>query len=222
MADQKHIVITVLGSLGDLHPMLALGRALKARGHQVTIATAHLYQERIERAGIAFWHIRPEMDMNNPALYRDIVDLRYGPERLARNYILPYLQETLDDLRPVLETADFLLNATLILPGPMLARQLNLPWASVTLQPFGYFSVYDPTMLPFAPCLENVRHFGPLFWRFIIASLHWGSASWFNGFNQLRDSLGIADYGHPVFEGQFSPWLNLALFSPSFAAPQHK
>jgi UDP:flavonoid glycosyltransferase YjiC (YdhE family) len=32
--------------------------------------------------------------------------------------------------------------------------------------------------------------------------------------------MGIADYGHPMFEGQFSPWLNLAFFSPYFAVSQ--
>jgi len=32
--------------------------------------------------------------------------------------------------------------------------------------------------------------------------------------------LAVPDYGHPLFEGQYSPYLNLALFSPHFARPQ--
>src|SRR6185295_3693211 len=38
--------------------------------------------------------------------------------------------------------------------------------------------------------------------------------------DELRDELGIPDYGSPVFEGQHSPDLVLALFSIYFAAPQ--
>ena len=38
--------------------------------------------------------------------------------------------------------------------------------------------------------------------------------------NELRDELGIPDYGNPIFDGQHSPALVLALFSKYFAAPQ--
>jgi len=216
----KHIVITVMGSLGDLHPMLALGHALQERGHRVTVASAQVYKERIEKAGLQFYRLRPEIDIDNQAIYRYVFDMQWGPQRLFRNYVLPTLQETCTDLAPLLESADFLINATLILPGPILARKLNLPWASVTLQPFPYFSITDPSVLPFAPWLENATTWGPGFWRLMTAVMHWGSAYWLKNFHQLRNSLAVPDYGHPLFEGQYSPYLNLALFSPHFATPQ--
>jgi UDP:flavonoid glycosyltransferase YjiC (YdhE family) len=38
--------------------------------------------------------------------------------------------------------------------------------------------------------------------------------------DSFREELGIADYGHPIFDGQHSPELVLALFSSVFGPPQ--
>ena len=38
-----------MGSLGDLHPKIALGLGLKERGHEVLIATWEGYREKIEQ-----------------------------------------------------------------------------------------------------------------------------------------------------------------------------
>ena len=39
------IVFASIGSLGDLHPMLALGRAAARRGHEVVVSAAPGYVE---------------------------------------------------------------------------------------------------------------------------------------------------------------------------------
>jgi UDP:flavonoid glycosyltransferase YjiC (YdhE family) len=43
---------------------------------------------------------------------------------------------------------------------------------------------------------------------------------WAQPLYQLRKHLSLPENKHPLFEGQFSPWGTLALFSPVFAAPQ--
>ena len=57
-----HVVLTTFGSLGDLHPYLALGVELRRRGHRVTIATHGLYRGRAEAEGLGFAAIRPDYD----------------------------------------------------------------------------------------------------------------------------------------------------------------
>ena len=42
----KKIVIATFGSLGDVHPAIALGLGLKARGHNISIAVSEVYQEQ--------------------------------------------------------------------------------------------------------------------------------------------------------------------------------
>jgi len=48
-----HVLILTFGSRGDVQPYVALGVALKARGHTVTVATGQGFSELIERHGLA-------------------------------------------------------------------------------------------------------------------------------------------------------------------------
>lgn len=58
----KRIIIHTIGSLGDIHPYLAIAIALKAKGHQPVIATNELYRSKIEREGIEFAPVRPHIE----------------------------------------------------------------------------------------------------------------------------------------------------------------
>ena len=56
----KHIVLHTFGSLGDLHPYLALGLGLKRHGHQVTVATQAYYREKVLEISLGFHATRPD------------------------------------------------------------------------------------------------------------------------------------------------------------------
>ena len=51
-----------MGSLGDLHPMMALGLELRCRGHSVVINTWQGYREKIVDNGLEFAPLRPDLD----------------------------------------------------------------------------------------------------------------------------------------------------------------
>ena len=53
--------MTTIGSLGDLHPYIALALEMKKRGVEPVIATSETYQSRIESLNIEFYPIRPEL-----------------------------------------------------------------------------------------------------------------------------------------------------------------
>jgi hypothetical protein len=101
MITPKRIVIATIGSLGDLHPCLALGQELRRRGHRVTIASTEYYRSKVEELGIEFHSIRPNWDPTDRELIRQCEDLRRGPEVLYRKLILPELRATYDDLTSV-------------------------------------------------------------------------------------------------------------------------
>ena len=60
-----NILLTTLGSLGDLHPYIAVGLGLRERGHTVTIATSEIYREKVEGEGLRFAPLRPDMSPHN-------------------------------------------------------------------------------------------------------------------------------------------------------------
>ena len=50
----RHFILTPVGSSGDVHPYIGIGRALRARGHDVTLVTSEPFRDVAERAGLTF------------------------------------------------------------------------------------------------------------------------------------------------------------------------
>jgi UDP:flavonoid glycosyltransferase YjiC (YdhE family) len=50
----RRIVLTAVGSLGDLHPDIAIAVGLKARGHEPILATSPCYRPKVQALGLGF------------------------------------------------------------------------------------------------------------------------------------------------------------------------
>jgi UDP:flavonoid glycosyltransferase YjiC (YdhE family) len=87
------IVLATFGSLGDLHPLIAVGLELRERGHEVVFATNLSHQERVTRHGFAFHALRPDVGPDDPATVAYLMDLKRGPERMLRELLFPSLRE---------------------------------------------------------------------------------------------------------------------------------
>jgi hypothetical protein len=57
---RRRIVLTTFGSLGDLHPYIAVALGLKARGHEAVLATSGYYRQKVEALGLGFRAVRPD------------------------------------------------------------------------------------------------------------------------------------------------------------------
>jgi rhamnosyltransferase subunit B len=87
------IVLNTLGSLGDLHPYLAIAIELRRRGHQPVIATSEVYRRKILAEDVAFAPVRPDVGlvMDDPEFIARVWDRRRGGEFLLRDYLVPHL-----------------------------------------------------------------------------------------------------------------------------------
>lgn len=47
----RRIVLTAVGSLGDLHPYIAIALGLKSRGHEAIVAASECYRNKVEGRG---------------------------------------------------------------------------------------------------------------------------------------------------------------------------
>src|SRR4051794_2226520 len=153
MSRQKHVVIATIGSLGDLHPCLAIGQELARRGFRVTIASTPYYRRRVEALGFAFHPIRPDWDPTDPRLIASCADLKRGLEVLYREMILPELKGTYQDLLAITKGADALVAGEVVYAAPLVAEKLGVPWVSIILSPLSFFSSIDPSVTPNAPQL---------------------------------------------------------------------
>jgi len=216
------IVLATFGSLGDLHPYLAVARELRSRGHRVLLATHDGYRGRAEALGLEFADVRPSYaQFGDPNVaIREAMDERRGSEVVLKKLVLPWLRETRDDLLAAAGGADLIVHHTLSFPAPLVAEALRLPRVSSTLQPFAMFSAHDPPVAPAAPWLSALRTAGPLPWRLLWALGRAATRGWFREVDTMRAEMGLpARREHPVLEGASSD-LHLALFSRELASPQ--
>jgi rhamnosyltransferase subunit B len=220
--ESKRIVLTTFGSFGDIHPYIAIGLELKARGHQAIIATSPSYREKIEATGLGFHPVRPDIlpPEENLETVIKAMDVMKGGEFIIKEMFAPYVHESYEDLRDATHDADLLITHMLTFAGPVLAEMSGIPWISTVLAPISFFSVYEPFAPPQFPAVSKLLRLSPLFGRPFIHIAKRVTDSWIEPVYQLRSRLGLPQGEHPVFEGQHSPSLVLALFSKVMGQPQ--
>jgi rhamnosyltransferase subunit B len=213
------IVLATLGSYGDLNPYLGLALGLRARGHEPILATMPRYREDVEREGIAFRPVGPDVGPDAAEVVRRIMDPARGSEYLIRDVVLSQIERSHEELTEAAVGADFLISHPVTYAAPLVAERLSLPWAAAVLAPMSFFSRYEMPVVTQAPWLGRlwgVPGAGQAFVR--LARI--ATRGWDEPVVRLRRRLGLAPAGNAIYEGQFSPHLNLALFSSVLARPQ--
>ncbi len=220
MCGKLRILLTSIGSLGDLHPILTLALGLKQRGHEVTIATIEFYREKVIKLGLSFHAIRPDMQPHDPSLIRRLLDLRNGPSYLIRELLLPSISETYDDLLVAGRQHDLLVGGEIVFALPLVAETLNKPWVSVLLSPASFFSSRDPSVIAPLPMTKHLVRGPNFFYRLILKLGNRIARQWSEPIKELRDSISLPYVDNPLMSSKYSSDLNLALFSSAFAEPQ--
>jgi rhamnosyltransferase subunit B len=221
-AKGKRIVLTTFGSFGDIHPYIAIGLELKTRGHKAIIATSPSYREKIEATGLGFHPVRPDIapPEEDPETILKAMDVMKGGEFILKEMFSPYVRDSYEDLREATRDADLLVTHMLTFAGPVLAEKTGIPWISTILAPTSFFSIHDPFAPPQAPGIQRLLRLSPLLGRAYIYVAKRVTDKWVEPVYKLRSELGLPRGLHPVFEGQHSPALVLALFSKAFGGPQ--
>lgn len=213
------IVFAVFGSLGDMHPMNALGIELKQRGHQVIFAAMEFYREKIETLGFEFRPMRPHLDPNNKELARQLMDAKKGSEVLLREIILPNLRPMYEDLTEAVRDADLMISTEVVFAAQSVAEKTGIKWMTTTLAPGTFLSAYDPFVPPTALWLRHLRFLGSRFHGAMFRIVRRVIDSWFDSYHKFRREIGLNDGSNPLFEGK-SDLLNLAMFSKVLGKPQ--
>lgn len=217
---QRHIVFATTGSLGDLHPFLALGCELKRRGHRVSVATSEIHRHPVTEAGLGFRHMRPDPD-NTPAFHARFMHPKTGGEFVYKHYLGPSIRTSYADLSHATQDADMLVSQSLMaMAAPLVAAKTGILWVSAVLQPMSFFSMHErPNYLPF-PLLPWMCGRSPELHGQVFHYVKKHTAAWVQPVVELKQELGIAQQDHPMYEGQHSPACVLAMFSPLLGRPQ--
>ncbi len=143
-----HVLISCVGSAGDLNPFLAVGQVLARRGYRVEIMTSPVFADRIAAAGLGF------LPFGSAAQYERTVQ-QAALWHPRRGFALMWRE-----MHPQLEAAHAALVARIepgrtVLVGSTLAWHVRLaqethgvPALTVHLSPVCIFSALAPARLP--------------------------------------------------------------------------
>lgn len=218
----SRIVLATIGSLGDLHPKMAIALELRKRGHDVAFATHKEYQSKIEALGFEFHRLRPDNTaLSDPQEMARMMDLQKGTEYVIRQWVCPSLRDTYTDLMNCAKNADLIIAGEGVLAARLVAEKLGIRWAFTVLQPLSFLSVHDLSVIPVFPALAKFQRLGAIANKGVICLSKAMTKSWAEPVHQLRCELSLPPLvGNPFIEDKYSPYLVLALFSSILAKPQ--
>jgi rhamnosyltransferase subunit B len=213
------ILLATIGSAGDVHPVIEVGRALSERGHEVTVATNDYFAEQVRSNGLGFAGLgtRAEAEalMGDPRLWHP----RKGFGSIVEMAMLPNvarLYRIIEERRgPGLVVA-----ATTLCLGARIAQEkLGVPTATIHLQPIAFRSRVDYGRI--GPLDMGPGMPGPvksaLFW---LMDTFYAERLTSPGLNAFRTTLGLAPIRGIFSSYMHSPQLVLGLFPDWFASPQ--
>jgi rhamnosyltransferase subunit B len=222
----RKVVLATVGSLGDLHPFIALGVALRERGVNAVIACAEDYRAKVKAAGVEFHALRPGFDdlqrdlaMSRAELTREVVA---HSAFMFRKLVLPYVQSAYEDMMAVTADADLILPSSLAFAARLAAEKRGIPWIAVVLQPMMFLSSYDPPVVSEAESFSTLlRALGPTQTRCALWILKKALNGLFRPLHALRADIGLAPTSkNPLFDGQFSDAGAIGLYSRLLGEPQ--
>ncbi|HEX8034540.1 MAG TPA: glycosyltransferase, partial [Ktedonobacterales bacterium] len=214
------IVLTTIGSAGDLNPFVAAGLGLRARGHDVLFAVEDNFHPTVREAGFEVTHLTGDATTALAPYAKEMFggsNPLVSVKTLLDHYILPTLTQKVKELRAACEGADLLVSSAFNIAGSIVADLTHIPWASLVLSPIVLPSAYIETQpLPFTlpPLLQRLNtrltwSTGALiFRRFADAPI-----------NRIRASFGLPPRYRQLWLGGLSPRLICLACSPAFQPP---
>lgn len=143
-----NVLLLPAGSHGDVHPFVGVGLRLQERGHEVTLATAGLFAELAERAGLKFHEVGTADEFEQLARNPDIWHPRRAAVLLAREAILPGMEKQYDAIKRLALPGETVLVGSALGFGSRLAHEaLGLPFVTLHLQPTMFWSVHRSPVL---------------------------------------------------------------------------
>ena len=216
----KRILMTTTGSLGDLHPFIAIGLELRSRGHDVTLATSNFYRSKVEQTGLRFASMGPHLKLEISNVMDRVMDLKKGPEYLIRRILYPSVPAAYAEVMEAARGADLIVTHPITFAAQIAAEKTGLPWVSTVTAPLSFFSRFDPSVIATYPYLIKLRALGPSVYGAVLKLGRLQTQFWRAPLTRFRASAGLPPGLDPLFQGQHSPQRVLAMFSSLLAAPQ--
>ncbi|MGB3406991.1 MAG: glycosyltransferase [Jannaschia sp.] len=219
------MVLTTLGSLGDLYPVLSLARALENRGIEARLALSPDDCEVARKWGLLATPVTPSEAEVSAALgmTRDEIaaSILRDPSPLLSRMAIPMLPDLVPRLLDLCDGAACVTGTTFALGAPIAAERAGLPFVPLVLQPMLTFAPEDPPQARgFGLAVQRPGTRFGLAWngmmlavmRMVLRGRHGRELT------KIRASLGLpAQPGTPLIDFGGEVPMRLALWSEHFS-----
>ncbi len=214
------VLLTSIGSSGDINPFIALGLELKSRGHEPVLLVNPYFKETIECAGLVFEPLGEYMSAADfardmPAAFGRVL----GPLLIFRRLFVPFVTEAVETIRraAILHRSELLVGHHISLGLPWVAQELSLPWATCVLSPATLLSLHDPSQMPIGADLQRM----PMWYR---RFAHWSHRTTMRlliegPLRRQRRARGLPPCGDIFWGEMLSGDAVLGLWSPLLRPP---
>jgi len=211
------IVVTTFGSTGDLNPFIALGVALRSRGHDVVFAVEANLEPDLSLLGFAVRLLTGDQEKALAPFRRQIFNTDQpltSLQLLVDHYILPTLPAKVVELREICQQADLLISVVPQFAASIVAELLHIPWVSVILTPSTLPSARvaaQPLAVQLPAPLQRLSNrfswfIGGLFLRQVVDK----------PINRVRRAFHVPPRSNLMWTGNLSPQLTTLAVSPAF------
>jgi rhamnosyltransferase subunit B len=208
------IMLVVLGSAGDIFPLIGIGRALQIRRHHVELASTADYAATVRRSGLPFHELQGVPGIRNvPDLYHPTRSMRILAERLW----IPAVKAVYE-LLASLDAREWAVIATSTCYGARIAQEkLGFRLTTCVISPFSLRSVDSMPTTPGISCPS----WAPMIFRrafFAFVSKLWDRALG-PSINEYRRTLGLGGVRNIWYDWCLSPDRVIGLF-PEWFVPR--
>ena len=129
------VLLTSHGSTGDIYPFIALGVELSKQGHEVSFATAPLFEKEITAAGLRFVYLPPDWgqsQFNDAMLKLTKARTTIQTLQIIYSHTLPFVDDVVRILEAEIQKTDVVVSSYLFPHYRILAEKFKRPFAIVT------------------------------------------------------------------------------------------
>ena len=147
------ILLTTIGSAGDVHPFVAIAITLRERGHEVLILTNPYFKDRILGAGIGFWPLGSAETYQRLIKDPRLISGARSPSFVIDELITPAFAPTIDAIRQIQIAfkPDVLASHHIAFGAAAAAELLHIPHVQCVLAPLFWFSRHEKIAMPSLP-----------------------------------------------------------------------
>lgn len=136
------LLLTALGSYGDVHPMVGLGAAMRNRGHQVFIIANPHFRAVVESARLELIPIGTQQEYDDLAHHRDLWHPLRGPKLVLQLCMVGLLRELYGLIKNHYVAGETVLGAhPLDIASRIFQERHGAPLASIHYSPIGMRSM---------------------------------------------------------------------------------